>query len=139
VRPLPLGETDGRAPPKPSLTGFTIRPQVAAPGETLTIAAQVEAKDPESDPLSEQVVAIEPTSNWAGILAPPVPGSASKGYPNGVYNRLAPAPLAPGEYVYYLVAATEACVVSDVATARVRVTPTGEGGTDDGAADAGGD
>jgi hypothetical protein len=138
VRPLPVEETEGgTVPAKPTVTGFTLSAEVIAPGETLTLAARVDAIDPENDPLSEQVLAIEPRSTWAGILAPPIPGSAVEGYPNGVYSRLASAPTEPGEYVYYLVAATRACVVSDVATARVRVTLTGEGGLEDGGVEEG--
>jgi hypothetical protein len=129
LRPL-LKEDGGMTPAQPTITGFTITPQVAAPGATLTMAAEVEAVDPSLDPLSEEVLAIEPTSSWAGIFAPPVPGTPGVAYPNGVYGRLAVAPAALGEYVYYLVAATEACVVSQVAVARVLVTPTGEGGID---------
>jgi hypothetical protein len=132
VRPQPLAAEDGGAPPaQPTITGFTVTPAVIAPGGTLTMAAEVDAINPEHDPLSEQVLAIEPISNWAGIFAPPTPNDPGKGSPNGVYSRLVLAPLAPGEYVYYLVAATEACVVSEAATAKVLVTPTGEGGLEE--------
>jgi hypothetical protein len=130
LRLQPLAEDGGTPPPQPTIAGFTITPEVVPPGGTLTMSAMVEAADPKHDPLSEQVLAIEPISTWAGIFAPPVPGTPGKGYPNGVYSRLALAPLAPGEYVYYLVAATQACIVGAPATARVLVTPTGEGGFD---------
>jgi hypothetical protein len=128
LRLRPLAEDGGTPPPQPTITSFTVTPEVVPPGGTLTMSALVEAVDPEHDPLSEQVLAIEPISNWAGIFAPPVPGTPGRGYPNGAYNRLVLAPVAPGEYVYYLVAATQACVVSEPVTARVLVTPTGEGG-----------
>jgi hypothetical protein len=92
------------------------------------LSARVEAADPESDPLSEQVLAVEPVSGWAGAFAPPEPGTDGAGYPNGIYGRLVAAPLTPGKYTFYLVAATRACVVSEVATQTVLVTLTGEGG-----------
>jgi hypothetical protein len=138
VRLDPLPEDDGGSPPyAPTITGFTVSPEVVPPGAILTLAAEVAAKDPERDPLSEQVLAVEPGSGWAGILAPPLPGTPGRGYPNGIYNRLVEAPGTPGEYFYYLVAATEACVVSKAAVARVLVTLSGEGGLD--AADGGAD
>jgi hypothetical protein len=125
--PSPLAAGEGGAlPAKPSITGFTVTPQVIPPGEALTMAAVVKAPDPH-DPLSEQVVAIEPSTGWAGALAPPTPGIWGKGYPNGVYSRLVIAPTVPGEYIYYLVAATEACVVSEPVTARVVVSLTDSG------------
>jgi hypothetical protein len=139
VRPEPLPEEDDGGPMEPIITGFNVMPAVASPGETLTFAVNVEAVDPASDPLSEQILAIEPVTHWAGIFAPSEPGSEEKGYPNGVYSRLVVAPTAPGLYVYYLVAATKACVVSRFAEVRVLVTPTGEGGLPDADADSLGD
>ena len=73
----------------------------------VTLTALVKAADAATDPLSEQVLAIEPASGWAGVFAPPLPGTPGLGYPNGVYGRLVPAPLVPGEYTFYMVAATE--------------------------------
>jgi hypothetical protein len=129
ILPLPLAAPDGGTlPQEPSISGFSAVPDVVFPGETITIEANVEAAAPELDPLSAQVVAIEPISGWAGVLAPPTPGTWGKGYPNGVYSRLVYAPNVPGEYVYYLVAATQACVVSKPASVRILVSETGEGG-----------
>jgi hypothetical protein len=133
VRPEPLPVVDGSPIARPTITGFTVSPQVASPGEVVTMTALVEAADPKNDPLSEQVLAVEPTSNFAGIFAPPVPGTPGKGYPNGVYGRLVTAPLAPGEYTFYMVAATQACVVSLAATQKLLVTPEGDGSFDAGA------
>jgi hypothetical protein len=136
VTPISLTEGDGSAAPqKPTITDFTASPEVVMPGESVTLAAQVEAADPEHDPLSEQVLGIEPATHWAGAFAPPSPGTSGKGYPNGLYGRLVIAPMETGEYVYYLVAATESCVVSEPARVVVRVSISGEGGLED--ADAG--
>ena len=132
ITPRPLTRDEaGALPAEPTIVDFTSTPQVVMPGATLTLAATVTAADPEHDPLSAQVVAIEPTSGWAGVFAPPKPGTWGKGYPNGVYGRLVVAPTTPGEYVYYLVAATEACVVSRAAAVHVLVSLTGEGGLED--------
>jgi hypothetical protein len=129
--PLPMAESGSEAA-GPTITGFTATPSIVAPGETLTMSARVEAVDPETDPLSEQVLAVEPISNWAGVFAPPEPGTQSTGYPNGIYSRLVPAPLTPGEYTFYLVAATLSCVVSELASQTVLVTATGEAGDEEG-------
>jgi hypothetical protein len=127
VRPLPLAVTDGgKTPERPTITGFTVSPAIVLPGGTLTMAAVVKSGEP-GDPLSEQVLAIEPTTGWAGAFSPPVPGTWGKGYPNGIYSRLVIAPTIPGEYVYHLLAATEACVVSDPVTAHVIVSLTDSG------------
>jgi hypothetical protein len=129
VQPEPTSVVDGGTDTKkPTITGFTATPSILAPGEAITLSARVEAADPESDPLSEQVLAVEPVSGWAGAFAPPEPGTDGAGYPNGIYGRLVAAPLTPGKYTFYLVAATRACVVSEVATQTVLVTLTGEGG-----------
>jgi hypothetical protein len=130
LQPL-VGAGGGKPPAQPRITGFTANPTVVLPGESIAMTATVEAQDPDSDPLSEQVLAIEPKAGWAGAFAPTTAGTWGKGYPNGVYNRLVVAPEAPGEYTYYLVAATEACIVSEAAVAHVLVSLTGEGGIDD--------
>jgi hypothetical protein len=130
VTPEALPSDDGGPIGLPTITGFTLTPQVVAPGEIVTMTAYVQAADSAHDPLSEQVLAIEPTSNFAGIFAPPVPGAPDKGYPNGVYGRLVTAPVAPGEYTFYMVATTRACVVSLPVTQKLLVTATGEGGLD---------
>jgi hypothetical protein len=127
LEPLPVAE-GGSTPAKPVISGFTMSPPVVAPGDTIAMSARVEAADPEADPLSEQVVAVEPTSSWAGAFAPPEAGTQEGGFPNGIYGRLVPAPLTPGTYTFYLVAATRSCVVSDLATQTVLVTLTGEAG-----------
>jgi hypothetical protein len=127
--PAPVGGDSGQSA-RPVITQFTVQPTVAAPGETVTLTAIVDAVDPAHDPLSEQVLAIEPQTGWAGIFAPPTPGKPGVGYPNGVYGRLVPAPLAPGLYKFYMVAATQACVVSAPASQWLRVTASGEGGLD---------
>lgn len=131
VRPEPLPTAEAEAGSgQPTITGFTATPTIVAPGETITMSARVEATSPTTDPLSQQVLAVEPLSGWAGVFAPPVPGTPSQGYPNGIYSRFVVAPLAPGEYTFYLVAATVSCVVSEVAMQTVLVTPTGEAGDD---------
>jgi hypothetical protein len=132
VSPHPLTAGEGGAlPPKPIISEFTVTPLAILPGESLTMAAVVTAQDPDHDPLSAQVLAIQPETSWAGVFSPPTPGTWGKGYPNGVYSRLVVGPTTPGTYVYYLVAATEACVVSEPATASVVVSLTGEGGIED--------
>jgi hypothetical protein len=144
---------EGGTSEQPTVTGFTIdtgsslEPQVAAPGVSVTLAAVVQAADAMADPLSEQVLAIEPKTSFGGAFAPPVPGTPGKSYPNGIYGRLVTAPLDPGEYTYYMIAATQACVVSEPVSRKLLVTPSGEGGFDadaevpeiDAALDGGGD
>ena len=141
-RPLsPVDAGDGAAQPeRPTVTGLTVRlrqssppTEVVAPGTSVIMSAEVKAPDP-GDPLSEQVIAIEPTTGWAGAFAPPKPGTWGKGYPNGVYSRLVTVPSEAGEYTYYLIAATEACVVSDPVTAHVIVSLT-DSGLPDGTSD----
>jgi hypothetical protein len=130
VHVLPQPLPDGAASGRPTITDFTIAPDVVAPGDSVTLTAIVAAADPEHDPLSEQVLAIEPTSGWAGAFAPPKPGTPAGGFANGVYGRLVTAPLEPGEYTFYMVATTRSCVVSEPVMQKLLVTPTGDGGFD---------
>jgi hypothetical protein len=133
VEPQPLPVTNGGpGPAKPVISGFTLTPAVVAPGDTITMSARVEAADPDADPLSEQVLAVEPLTSWAGAFAPQEAGTEDGGFPNGIYGRLVPAPLTPGEYTFYLVATTRSCVVSELATQTVLVTLTGEAGDEAG-------
>jgi hypothetical protein len=132
---------------KPTATGFTVTPANVAPGATLTLSAHVVAgpackpRDDGGtcpvgsdictggqcimDPLSDEIIAIEPDTAWGALLLPP----AGRGS-NGVYTLTTQAPSTPGPYTYYLVVASEGCVTSDRLSAAVTVVVADGGGPD---------
>ncbi len=125
VKLEPVPDADGAPPESAPVIGyFSVYPQIVFPGQLMTMSAYVQATA--GDPLSQQVLAIEPTSEWSGVFAPPTPGTQGVGYPNGTYARLTSPPAEPGLYTYYLVAATEACAVSVSGPVPVALTVTGD-------------
>ena len=47
-----------------------------------------------ADPLSDEIVALEPVTGWLGELDPPSAGALAAGYPDGRYRRTISAPRA---------------------------------------------
>jgi hypothetical protein len=97
----------------PAIASFGVdAPEIAA-GGILTFTADVAAgKVTPSDPLSDEVLVVQPDSNFAAELDPPAPGSLALGYPDGRWTRKVLAPATAGTYTYYLVAMSQGCVPS---------------------------
>jgi hypothetical protein len=109
---------------KPVATGFSVTPATIAPGGSVVLAVDVVKADPggaSADPLSEEIIAAETTTHWAGVLDPPTPGKQGIGFPDGRYTKTIAAPSAPGDYTYTLVVSSEGCVTSDRVTATLTV------------------
>lgn len=105
---------------RPTLTDLEATPLEAAPGQEITFSVSVRAATPE-DPLSEEVLLLEPTSSVARALDPPSAGVPGKGFPDGVWSTKLAAPTTPGVYTYHVGATTERCIVGENLTVEVTV------------------
>ena len=105
---------------KPSVTGVRAEPSTVDAGDTFFVRALVVAASC-SDPISEEVLLIEPTTSFSAELDPPCKGKQGQGYPDGEYARLVRAPKVAGDYTYYLTATSEQCITGDVAKIVVTV------------------
>lgn len=112
----PLGAMDV----KPTVTNFAASTAQVAAGGTLDFSATV-THGAAGDPLSDEVLLIEPTQNFVRALDPPSAGSQGKGYPDGLWKTSFAAPKTPGTYTYSLVVSSELCVVSDAVSTKVVV------------------
>ena len=112
---------DGASLPVPTVSRLTATPSLVETYAAIAFAVDVAAGIP-SDPLSGDVVLVEPTTEWAAALEPPVPAVPGQAYPNGDYSLLVYAPATPGAYTYTVVAASRAGVTSAPASVVVTVT-----------------
>jgi hypothetical protein len=102
----------------PTIAGATLEPSVVTPGQSFTISAEVTQGDSgppnhASDPLSEEVIVVDPVGLHSRALDPPSAGIQGTGFPDGVWSTTLSAPSEPGTYDYYLTATSEGCVTSD--------------------------
>lgn len=128
---VPLPATDGGKLRRPTTKGLTISSAIGAivvtyvvPSEPVAFAADVAAGSTD-DPLSGDVILVQPETGWAGALVPPAPAVPDGPYPNGVYSLLVAAPAAVGVYTYTLLAASKSGVTSEPASVVLHVTATG--------------
>ncbi len=112
--PLKPGE------PTPTLSGSTLSASKVAPGAAVTVETTAAAGSP-TDPLSEEVLLFEPTQSWSKALDPPSAGNQGLGFPDGKWRTTFTAPAVPGDYVYSLIATSEACVGSPRVSLRLTV------------------
>ena len=103
---------------KPTVTGFASSASTIAPQATLQFSATVTHGG--TDPISDEVLLIEPTTNFVVALDPPSPGQPGN-YPDGVWRASVAAPKAPGKYTYSLVVSSEGCIVSDRVSVDITV------------------
>jgi len=104
-------EAAARRSPPPVLSNFRVAPAEARPKETLSFTLDVQATG--RDPMSEEVVLFETSSNAARALAPPRRGIPKVGWPSGRWTATMPAPNAPGRYTYVVQSTSEFCVSSN--------------------------
>lgn len=105
---------------KPTITNASLQPKSVAPGAQVTVRADLHA-GVATDPLSDEVLIVEPKTGWAGALAPPSAGSDRDHYPDGAFTRAFAAPTTPGTYTYRLTATTGGCVNADAVALELTV------------------
>lgn len=98
----------------PTLTGARLEPAQVAPGGAFEVLVTAKAAAGGKDPLSEEVLVIEPTMAMSAALDPPSKGVQGTGFPDGEWKRSLKAPGAAGTYVYHLSATSEGCIVSEI-------------------------
>ncbi len=86
----------------PTVVDFKAAQDPLTAGATVTFTATLEASA--SDPLSNQVLLINPILGRVQAFAPPAAASATGAYPNGTWTLSLVAPTSPGVYRYALVA-----------------------------------
>ena len=105
---------------RPSLTDFKVSTITANVGQEITFSVTARAATPK-DPLSEEVLLVEPTTSVARALDPPSRGVQGKAYPDGVWSTKVAAPMMPGMYTYHVGVTTEGCIVGENLTIDVTV------------------
>ena len=105
---------------RPVLSDFKATATAVAPGQEITFSVTVRAATPK-DPLSEEVLLVEPTTSVARALDPPSRGVEGKAYPDGVWSTKLAAPTTPGTFTYHVGATTEGCIVGENLTLEVVV------------------
>jgi hypothetical protein len=109
-----------QAPYKPVVSGFTATPSTVSAGASFSLSANVQRGSGATDPLSDEILLVQPDTAWCGELAPPSPGGHDD-YPDGIYTRTITAPAKSGTYTYWLVTTSAGCVTSDKQSLQVTV------------------
>ncbi|AKT41481.1 uncharacterized protein CMC5_056890 [Chondromyces crocatus] len=117
VRATPMPEGAAR----PATENAVFSPSSVTPGNTTTLTVDVTAA--EEDPISAQVLAIQPGEGLAAAFGPPVPEEeGAEAVPaNGTWSATLSAPVERGSYVYYVVAASENRMLAPIITATLIV------------------
>jgi len=101
MKPLPEGTA------RPSLGTPTFSPASAAPGEALQLSVAVTGAA--DDPISDQVLVVQPEQRLAEALSPP---ADAQGPVDGTWTVALKAPTTRGAYTYYVVAASKDAVAA---------------------------
>lgn len=109
-----------RTEPKPVVTDPRFDKTTVEAGAPVTFTAGVRAANRCLDPMSDEVLLIEPVHSWSRELDPPSRGLKDD-VPDGVWKLTFDAPAEAGVYTYYFSATTSQCVTSDVQTFTLRV------------------
>lgn len=115
VQMEPLG-----AQQKPVLTNPTMNPTTVAAGGAVTVTVGAAAATP-NDPLSEETLISEATTQFSKELDPPAGGDPGHHYPDGTYTTTFSAPATAGTYTYVISTTTEGCATSDLAKLTLTV------------------
>jgi hypothetical protein len=105
---------------KPVTSGAKFDKTVVAPGAPLTFSVNAKSGVGPQDPLSDELILVEPTESWAIELDPPSAGLKDN-FPDGVWTKTFPAPTKVGTYTYYFSATAAYCETSAVETFTVKV------------------
>src|SRR5258708_37969067 len=92
IQMAPLGPQQ----PKPTIANAALDKTTVAPGGSVTVSATVRAGT-SSDPLSDEVILVEPTHSWAAELDPPA-GGKQDDFPDGTWARTFAAPVQADSY-----------------------------------------
>jgi hypothetical protein len=106
MEPLPASHA------RPTVTGAGFDTSAVAPGAPVTFSATV-TTTVSTDPLSDEIVLVEPTRSWSRELDPPSAGKKDD-FPSGLWKATFSAPDKAGDYIYYFSATTSQCVTTDV-------------------------
>jgi hypothetical protein len=104
---------------KPTIANAAFDAATVAAGAPVTLTATVTAGAP-SDPLSDEVVLVEPVHSWGVELDPPSLGKKDD-FPDGVWSRTFPAPAQSGTYTYSLAVTSAGCVSGDTVQLKLVV------------------
>jgi hypothetical protein len=96
----------------PTLTNMKASAARVKPGAPITFSVTAKAATNE-DPLSEEVLLLQPDTFTARAFDPPVRGEQAIGYANGTWKTLLAAPMKPGTYAYYASVSTEQCITAN--------------------------
>ncbi len=119
VRTAPLLPAD----PRPKVANFVASRATVAPGEDISFRVDVTASSPK-DPVSEEVLLVEPTTSMARAFNPPfrrTNDAFASGFPSGQWTARVPAPKTAGTYRYVFGMTSENCIVSELLTAEIVV------------------
>ncbi len=105
---------------KPTLKDAKLEPLTIAPGGKVQVSVTA-TKGNDRDPLSDEIVLVQPETAMALQLDPPSASTKGVMSPDGLYKKTFTAPSKPGTYVYGLSATTEACVTGDIVTLTLEV------------------
>lgn len=128
----PIALVAETASAEPMLTDVAVEPPSVIGGGQVTFSVSAAAPAPvatdggsKRDWLSDEVLCLEPHTNWGRAMTPPAaPMESATGmrdYPDGVWTRTVTAPTTPGRYTYSFVAATLSGVSSNVVTGVLTV------------------
>jgi hypothetical protein len=106
----------------PTVTKFAASSSTVRPGARFTLSASVNASSAK-DPLSEEVLVLEPVSSLGRAMNPPRRGVQGKGYPDGTWTLEVTAPKTPGAYEYAISVSSEMCITSAREVIAVTVAP----------------
>ena len=106
---------------EPKVAAFSASTLVAAAGTPVTFSADVRTSRPTVDPLSEEVLILEPSTHAAIAMDPPSPGVQGKGFPDGIWKATLNAPKTPGKYVFVLSVSTEQCITNQRLSVEITV------------------
>lgn len=73
------------------------------------------------DPLSEEIVLVQPDTHWSFALDPPAPGGMPGHWPDGLWTGKFTAPAKPGTYRYLFSATSEHCVTAELVPLELTV------------------
>ena len=104
----------------PTLTQPTLSSSTVKPGETITVTVVATAASP-ADPLSEEILVVEPITHFSIAMQPPAPGGMPGAWPDGIWVATFAAPAAPGKYTLHLVGTSENCITADGLTLELTV------------------
>jgi hypothetical protein len=93
---------------RPVLTSLSSKTTIVVAGGMLQFT--VNAKGDPKDPLSEEVLLLQPETQVARAFDPPVRGAQALGFANGTWKLAVAAPAKPGVYRYYASVSSEGCV-----------------------------